>query len=213
MLVLSRDCDSSIRIGSDIKIKVLSIRKQRVKIGVDAPSSIRVWRDEIAPPDEPHDDTPPAALAGEKGSDFPVLLVEDDADQAELVVRALAVSELPSVTVASSGAEALGAVLPSNGSEPRVVPSLILLDLNLPDMSGLEVLRQLRASSWFAAVPVVVLTAHRTDEMVKSCLAAGANAFVEKPVRYDEFVQSIGRIAAFWSHDNCVPGAAAVQTV
>lgn len=74
-------------------------------------------------------------------------------------------------------------------------------------------LRQLRAAPLLAAVPVVVLTAHRSDEMVKSCLAAGANAFVTKAFRFDEFVQSIARIAAFWSHDNCVPGAAAVQTV
>jgi len=210
MLVLSRDCDSSIRIGPDIRVKVLSIRKQRVKIGVDAPSSVRIWRDEIAPPDD--EETLPSSNKVDNG-DFPVLVVEDDPDQAELIARALAFSDLPSVTVVGTCAEALGALLPENGSEPKLVPSLVLLDLNLPDISGIDVLRQLRQAVWLAAVPVVVLTSHHSDEMVKSSLAAGANAFVTKAVRFDQFVQSIGRIAAFWSHDNCVPGATAAQSV
>ena len=206
MLVLSRDCDSSIRIGPDIKIKVLSIRKQRVKLGVDAPSSVRIWRDEIAPSG---DDDDFSHSDESDGFDFPVLVVEDDPDQAELIVRALAISELPSVTVVSSGTQALEALLPGLGSEPRFIPSLILLDLNLPDISGLDVLEKLREADWLSTVPVVVLTSHRTDEMVKKCLAAGANAFVAKAIGFDEFVQSIGRIAAFWSHDNCLPGATA----
>ncbi len=207
VLVLSRDCDTSIRIGPDIKIKVLSIRKQRVKIGVDAPSSVRIWRDEIAPTDE--NDT---ALSSPE-MDFPILVVEDDPDQAELITRALAVSDLSSVTVVGTGAEALGALLPDDGSQPSPVPSLVLLDLNLPDMPGIEVLRQLRQTVWLAAVPVVVLTSHRSDEMVKACLAAGANAFVAKAMGFDQFLQSIGRIAAFWSHDNCVLRAPPAQSV
>lgn len=211
MLVLSRDCDSSIRIGPDIKIKVLSIRKQRVKIGVDAPSSVRIWRDEIAPSGNDDDESSPTVR--EDGFEFPVLVVEDDPDQAELIARALAVSDLSSVTVVGTGTEALEALLPHHGSEPQLIPSLVLLDLNLPDMPGIEVLQRLRQAEWLATVPVVVLTAHRTDEMVKTCLAAGANAFVVKAMGFDEFVQSIGRIAAFWSHDNCVSGAAASQNV
>ncbi len=210
MLVLSRDCDSSIRIGPDIRIKVLSIRKQRVKIGVDAPSSVRIWRDEIAPPE---DDGVLSSSSTIGMDDFPVLVVEDDPDQAELIAKALAFSDLPSVTVVGTGSEALGSLLPEDGLEPQLVPSLVLLDLNLPDISGIDVLRQLRQAVWLAAVPVVVLTSHHSDEMVKTCLAAGANAFVIKAVRFDLFVQSIGRIAAFWSHDNCVPAATAAQSV
>lgn len=208
MLVLSRDCDSTIRIGPDIKIKVLSIRKQRVKIGVDAPSSLRIWRDEIAPSDE-EDNTP-----SDKPDqfDFPVLVVEDDPDQAELISRALGVSNLSSVTVVNSGTDAIEALLPKDGLEPRLTPSLILLDLNLPDISGIDVLRQLRQAEWLAPVPVVVLTAHRNDEAVKACLAAGANAFVVKAVGFHEFVESIGRIAAFWSHDHCVLGTGPSQS-
>lgn len=210
MLVLSRDCDSSIRIGPDIKIKVLSIRKQRVKIGVDAPSSVRIWRDEIAPSDN-DDESSLTVRTG--GPEFPVLVVEDDPDQAELIARALAVSDLSSVTVVGTGTEALEALLPQHGSEPQLIPSLVLLDLNLPDTPGIEVLQQLRQADWLATVPVVVLTAHRTDEMVKTCLAAGANAFVAKAMGFNEFVESIGRIAAFWSNDNCVSDAVASQTV
>ena len=205
MLVLSRDCDTSIRIGPDIKIKVLSIRKQRVKIGVDAPSSVRIWRDEIAPSGEEKDGC--SSSVEWDGSDFSVLVVEDDSDQAELIVRALAISDLPTVTVVGSGGEALEALLPETGSEPRFIPSLVLLDLNLPDVSGLDVLGKLRQAEWLSAVPIVVLTSHRTDDMVKKCLSTGANAFVAKAVGFDEFIQSIGRIAAFWSHDNCLPGS------
>ena len=211
MLVLSRDCDTTIRIGPDIKIKVLSIRKQRVKIGVDAPSSVRIWRDEIAPSDA-GDDNELSTISRDPFA-FPVLVVEDDTDQAELIARALAVSDLDSVTVVGTGTEALNALLPESGSEPKLIPSLVLLDLNLPDLPGIEVLRQLRQAEWLATVPVVVLTSHRTDEIVKTCLAAGANAFVTKAMGFDDFVQSIGRIAAFWSHDNCVPGAATSQSV
>jgi carbon storage regulator CsrA len=211
MLVLSRDCDSSIRIGPDIKIKVLSIRKQRVKIGVDAPSSVRIWRDEIAPTGDEDEDSSHGGQSD--GFEFPVLVVEDDPDQAELIARALAVSDLPSVTVVGSGREALDALLPETGSEPKFMPSLVLLDLNLPDMSGLDVLRELRRAEWLATVPVVVLTSHRTDEMVKTCLAAGANAFVAKAMGFDQFVQSIARIAAFWSHDHCVPDVAASHSL
>lgn len=210
MLVLSRDCDTSIRIGPDIKIKVLSIRKQRVKIGVDAPSSVRIWRDEIAPTDK---EAASSSAPGMDRESFPVLVVEDDPDQAELIVRALAVSELSSVTVVGSGTEALEALLPEGGTQPRLIPSLVLLDLNLPDIPGIDVLRHLRQAPWLAAVPVVVLTSLRSDEMVKTCLAAGANAFVAKALGFDQFVQSIGRIAAFWSNDHCVPGATPAESV
>ncbi|NLS95455.1 MAG: response regulator [Planctomycetaceae bacterium] len=204
MLVLSRDCDSSIRIGPDITIKILSIRKQRVKIGVDAPSNVRVWRDEIAPSEE--DPSLPDSSEKER---FPVLVVEDNPDHAELIVRALAANHLDSVTLVTSGAEALGALLPDAGSEPRFVPSLVLLDLKLPDISGIDVLRGLRQAPWLVAVPVVVLTAADDDESVRMCLAAGANAFVTKAAGFAQFAQSIGRIAEFWSQEHRVPTPAA----
>ena len=159
MLVLSRDCDSSIRIGPDIKIKVLSIRKQRVKIGVDAPSSVRIWRDEIAPSGD-EDESSPANRTG--GSEFPVLVVEDDPDQAELVARALAVSDLSSVNSRlARGPKLLRPYYRNMDRKPQLIPSLVLLDLNLPDIPGIEVLQQLRQAEWLATVPVVVLTSHR----------------------------------------------------
>jgi carbon storage regulator CsrA len=204
MLVLSRDCDSAIRIGPDITIKVLSIRKQRVKIGVDAPSSVRIWRDEIAPSDA-EDGSPTPDRTNR--DDFPVLVVEDDPDQAELIVRALAISHISSVTVVGTGSEAIAALLPDDGSEPRLNPSLVLLDLNLPDVSGIDVLQRFRQAAWLATVPVVVLTSSRSDDLVRACLAAGANAFVTKAAGWDPFVQSIGRIASFWSQDHRVPTA------
>ena len=204
MLVLSRDCDTSIRIGPDITIKVLAIRKQHVKIGVDAPSSLRIWRDEIAPEDVNKEGISASAEnADDFGRKFPVLVIEDDPDQATLIARALAKARLPAVTVVERGVEALAALLPENETSRRIVPSLVLLDLNLPDIPGLEVLRKIRQTSTLATVPVVVLTAAASEESARTCLAAGANAFVTKARVFDQLIESIGRIAAFWSRDHC----------
>ncbi len=204
MLVLSRDCDSSIRIGPDITIKVLAIRKQHVKIGVDAPSSLRIWRDEIAPEDATKDRVAASAGSGtDSGREFPVLVVEDDPDQAALIAHSLAMARLPSVTVVKQGSEAVDALLPENDAPPRIVPSLVLLDLNLPDIPGMEVLCKIRQTPTLAAIPVVVLTSATNDELARTCLSAGANAFVTKAKGFDQMVESIGRIAAFWSRDHC----------
>lgn len=209
MLVLARDCDSVIRIGPDIRVKVLSIRKQRVKIGVDAPGNVRVWREEIGPlpeADEEHQeillDEPQPPRDPQRDEDFSILVVEDDPDHARLITKVLTDCRFPQVTLAKTG-EAAIKVLGADGATAAdgFLPHLVLLDLQLPDMSGVDVLRRIRSTNRLQTTPVVMLSAAREDYAVADCLEAGANAFVNKSAQYREFRESVSRIAQFWKHD------------
>ena len=201
MLVLSRDCDTSVRIGPDISVKVLAIRKQRVKLGIDAPAHVRVWRDEIAPQSEPPQRGNASDGAG--GDPLPILVVEDDPAHADLIARALGNCLYCPVTIVPTGQAALEAL--QRRDEPLLSPHLILLDLCLPDMPGLEVLREIRAVRRFQTTPIVILSAERSDSMVTACLQAGANAFVPKAISSVELGQSVSRIAEFFCSDCRVP--------
>ncbi|HSI72135.1 MAG TPA: response regulator [Fimbriimonas sp.] len=133
----------------------------------------------------------------------PVLLVEDNPDDEGLALRAFKKSGVKNrVLVARDGEEAVKK-LPEfvNGS----VPALILLDLKLPKLSGLEVLERIRANPTTCQVPVVILTS--SDEMVdvSGCYARGANAYVRKPVDFDEFIEAIDSIVKFWLRRNLLP--------
>ncbi|HYW79136.1 MAG TPA: response regulator [Thermoguttaceae bacterium] len=212
MLVLSRDRDTAIRIGTDVKVKVLSIRKQRVKLGIEAPQDVRVWRDEMAPePDSATSGQPDAIetdlLAGAGKTDpcrnghFPILMVEDDPDHARLISKVLSDCQVHQITHAATGTDAidsLSADLASNGGV--IQPHLVLLDLHLPDMPGLAVLRQIRAIPRFQTLPVVILSGEQHETMVADCLQAGANAFVNKSGEFREFRESVSRIVTFWKH-------------
>jgi two-component system, response regulator len=98
--------------------------------------------------------------------------------------------------VASDGAEALE--LLTGGRADVMLPSLILLDLNLPKVDGLEVLRRIRADQRTQIIPVVVLTSSKLDEDVIASYRNGANAYVRKPVKFSDFVEAIGTLGLFW---------------
>ncbi len=200
MLVLSRDCDTVIRIGPDIKVKVLSIRKRRVKLGIDAPSDVRVWRDEIEP-QSLATWTGPETEEGTPHDGFPILVVEDNPDHADLIARALADSQCSEVMMASTGRAAIELLQDSAGAVPR----LVLLDMYLPDISGLEVLRRIRSMEHLQTLPVVVLSSAREETIVTDCLRAGANAFANKSARFHEFRESVARIAVFWKCECRIP--------
>ena len=200
MLVLSRDCDRVIRIGPDIKVKVLSIRKRRVKLGIDAPRDVRIWRDEIE-----LQSSATWTGAGEEActpyAEFPILIVEDNPDHADLIARSLTDCRFPEVTTVSTGKAAIDLLRKNAGAAPQ----LVLLDLYLPDISGLEVLRQIRSVEQFQTLPVVILSSAREEGIVAECLQAGANAFVNKSARFREFRESVSRIAGFWKCECQVP--------
>ena len=220
MLVLSRGCDAVVHIGPDIQVKVLAIRKQRVKLGVDAPGDVRVWRDEVLPDPRPKvtEDRgePPIAAAGR---DMPILIVEDEPGHATLIRKVLAENDFAQCTVATSGTaalEILGIETPAAQdaclAREAITPFLILLDYHLPDRVGLEVLRRIRSFPRLQTTPVIVLSAEDGESVVSRCLEAGANAFVPKPATFVEFRKSVSRIVGFWSGHCRVPQSASVAT-
>ena len=129
--------------------------------------------------------------------DRSILLIEDNPDDEALTLRALKKHKiLNEVTVARDGAEALGILFPDGGSEH--VPGLILLDLKLPKVDGLEVLRRIRAVERTRFIPVVVLTSSKEQEDILNSYNSGANAYVRKPVNFSEFAEAVCTLGLFW---------------
>jgi two-component system response regulator len=128
----------------------------------------------------------------------PILLVEDNPDDVSLTLRALKRNHiLNDVTVAYDGAEALGCLF-NEGSAGRISYGLVLLDLKLPKVDGLEVLRRMRADEHTQTTPVVILTSSRLEEDIGAGYRDGANAFVRKPVNFTEFADAINTLGMFW---------------
>ncbi len=130
-------------------------------------------------------------------TDRPILLVEDNPDDEDLTLRSLKKHNiLNQVTVAHDGMEALEHLFPDGGQV--WIPGLILLDLKLPKVDGLEVLRRIRADERTKVVPVVVLTSSKEQEDVLASYNLGANAYVRKPVRFSEFAEAVRTLGLFW---------------
>ena len=123
-----------------------------------------------------------------------ILLIEDNPDDVALTLRALKKNNiLNEVVVAADGAEALE-ILAAEGP----LPGLVLLDLKLPKIDGLEVLRRIRAGDRTEIIPVVVLTSSKLDEDIIASYRNGANAYVRKPVKFADFVEAISTLGVFW---------------
>jgi two-component system response regulator len=131
-------------------------------------------------------------------SERTILLVEDNPDDEALTLRAFKKSDIGNeVVVLRDGAEALAYLFPGNGdAAPR--PALILLDLNLPKVGGLEVLRRMRADKRTQLIPVVVLTSSKLDEDILDSYRNGANAYVRKPVNFSDFAEAVRTLGVFW---------------
>ena len=131
-------------------------------------------------------------------TNLPILLVEDNLDDVSLTLRALKKNHiLNDVTVAHDGAEALEYLF-GEGSADHTSYGLVLLDLKLPKVDGLEVLRRISADERTQAIPVVILTSSRLEEDVAAGYRDGANAFVRKPVNFTEFANAINTVGMFW---------------
>src|SRR5689334_13678845 len=123
-----------------------------------------------------------------------ILLVEDNPNDAELTQRALKKVNLGvRLEIARDGAEALDH-LTSN----RPVPKVIFLDLKLPKIDGIEVLRRVRADDRLKAIPVVVLTSSQEERDISACYKLGVNSYVVKPVEFDKFYKAVGDLATYW---------------
>lgn len=131
-----------------------------------------------------------------------ILLIEDNADDEELTLRALARNNISNeVTVVRDGQEAVD-WLEATGSyasrDPNDVPALILLDLKLPKIDGLDVLRRVRANPRTAIVPVVILTSSKEERDRASGYLSGANSYVQKPVDFTSFVDAVRQLGMYW---------------
>lgn len=140
-----------------------------------------------------------------------LLLVEDNPDDELLALRALKKGGFtPVVTVARDGVEALDALAPVDADgNARALPGLVLLDIKLPRIDGLEVLRRLRAEPRTRALPIVLLTSSRQPEDVARAYELGANGYVCKPVESEAFFEAVRTIGAYWLALNEPPPTAA----
>ena len=137
-----------------------------------------------------------------------ILLVEDNPDDVELTLRALSTHNLANrVKVVSDGAEALDYLRPDDGEHPPAdgYPKLVLLDLKLPRVGGIEVLRRLKASERTRLIPVVVMTSSREESDLVSSYKYGANSYIVKPVDFDQFMKAVSVLGLYWMLFNEVP--------
>jgi CheY-like chemotaxis protein len=123
-----------------------------------------------------------------------ILLVEDNPNDAELTQRALKKSNVAArLAIARDGAEALEFLL-----SDRPPPKVIFLDLKLPKIDGIEVLRRIRVDDRTRSIPVVVLTSSQEERDITACYKSGANSYVVKPVEFDTFYKAVGDLATYW---------------
>lgn len=145
---------------------------------------------------------------------LPVLLVEDNPDDEALALRALKKNNIDTeVVVVRDGAEALDYMFGVGafaGRDPLKRPKIILLDLKLPKIGGLEVLRRLREDPRTKTQPVVILTTSNEQSDVEAGYALHANSYIRKPVDFNEFAAAIRDIASYWLGLNETPPAARV---
>jgi two-component system response regulator len=151
-----------------------------------------------------------AAQASEGGmSDKLIMVVEDNPDDEELTLRALRQGKVANeIVVTRDGSEALEFLSGTGkyqGRDLSKMPAVILLDLKLPKLSGLDVLKRLRADERTRLIPVVILTSSSEDEDMLRSYQSGANSYVRKPVDFGAFASAVGQLGVYWLLINQAP--------
>ena len=140
-----------------------------------------------------------------------ILLVEDNPDDETLTLRALSKSNiLNKIVVARDGTEALDYLFGTgihDGRDTSLQPQLILLDLKLPKVDGLEVLKRLRADARTALLPVTILTTSNEERDIVTSYQLGVNSYVRKPVDSDSFMEAVRQLGLYWLILNVAPTA------
>ncbi|OQY72218.1 MAG: two-component system response regulator, partial [Rhodocyclaceae bacterium UTPRO2] len=131
-------------------------------------------------------------------TDRPILLVEDNPDDEALTLRAFNKNRIGNpVIVARDGVEALDYLFGNgqhSGRDLNVMPAVVLLDLKLPRIDGLEVLRRIRAEERTSLIPVVILTTSKEQQDIFEGYSLGANSYIRKPVDFEKFIQAVGQM-------------------
>lgn len=138
-----------------------------------------------------------------------ILLVEDNPDDEELTLRALRLGNVANdVAVARDGSEALDFLFCTGkhaGRDPAQMPTVVLLDLKLPKLGGIDVLRRMRADARTRLIPVVVLTSSSEEEDMVRSYESGANSYVRKPVEFAAFATAVSQLGIYWMLLNQAP--------
>ena len=137
-----------------------------------------------------------------------ILLAEDDLKDVELTINALNEHNLANdILIARDGAEALDYLYRRGvfAQEPKGNPIVILLDLKMPKVDGIQVLRQIKSDKNLQTIPVVILTSSRESQDMQTCYQLGVNAYVVKPVKFADFVEAVREIGVFWALINEPP--------
>jgi two-component system response regulator len=138
-----------------------------------------------------------------------ILLVEDNPDDEALTLRALKKNNIANeVAVARDGAEALDFLFCTgefSGRDPNNMPQVILLDLKLPKLGGLDVLRRIRADERTRLLPVVILTSSKEEQDLINGYGSGANSYIRKPVDFTQFIEAVRQLGMYWLVLNEVP--------
>jgi CheY-like chemotaxis protein len=138
-----------------------------------------------------------------------ILLVEDNPNDVELTLRAFAKHNVANrIHVARDGQEALDYLFAVGEGGEHVCPKVVLLDLKLPKVDGLEVLREIRASERLRNVPVVVLTSSREEKDIVESYDLGVNSYIVKPIEFEKFVETVDTLGLYWLLLNQPPRAA-----
>jgi CheY-like chemotaxis protein len=142
-------------------------------------------------------------------SDKIILLVEDNPDDEELTFLAFKASKVSNaIVVARDGAQALDYLFGTGeytGRDLTIMPTLILLDLNLPKIDGFEVLSRIRSDSRTRRLPVIIMTTSREHDEVIKAYDKGCNSFVNKPVEYSQFREAVNQLGLYWLIHNVPP--------
>jgi two-component system response regulator len=141
----------------------------------------------------------------------PILLIEDNASDVDLTIRALEKSRIENpLVVAEDGQEALDYLWGAGehaGRDTAVLPALTLLDLKLPRVSGLEVLRRVRADARTRRMPIVVLSSSHDERDIAASYDLGANSYLRKPVDFQKFTRAMEQLSTYWTRLNEPPPA------
>ena len=134
--------------------------------------------------------------------EFEILIVEDNPNDAELMVRSLKKNRLAnSLIVLEDGEQALDFIFCRDkytGRDPSGSPKVIFLDLKLPKVGGLEVLKQVKSNEQTRKIPVIIVTSSKEDPDIATAYDLGANSYVVKPVDFDHFVETITQLGLYW---------------
>lgn len=128
-----------------------------------------------------------------------ILLVEDNPDDVRLTQRSLKSNGIMNeLVVVNDGAAALDYLEKAATSPAKTLPAVTLLDLNLPKISGLELLRRIRSNPLLKRLPVVILTSSKEEKDLVQSYDLGANSYIQKPVEFDEFNQAVRQLGLYW---------------